>query len=126
MKNILFILICIICSCSEGYSQNQRLGVAEFDSKIKTLSNEQLVDVRTPEEYNAGHIPNAININFNDPSFQSNIQKLDKKKPVLIYCAAGGRSARALKILNELKFKEVFELSVGFNGWAQSGKPSIK
>lgn len=125
-KFIFISIFSLFISCSDSFSQNQRLSVADFENKINSLKNEQLIDVRTPEEYNAGHIPNAININFNDPAFQSNIQKLDKQKPILLYCAAGGRSARALKIVNDLKFKEVYELSVGFNGWSQSGKPSNK
>lgn len=113
-------------SCAPSNAQNQRIGADAFEQKINTLKNEQLVDVRTPAEYAGGHIPNSVNINFNAPDFATNIQKLDRSKPVLVYCAAGGRSAKALKMLNDLQFKEVYELSVGFNGWSQAGKPSTK
>jgi thioredoxin 1 len=121
-----FFLTIAFFACTSIDAQNQRIGADEFEQKINTLKNEQLIDVRTPAEYSGGHLANATNINFNAPDFATAIQKLDRNKPVMVYCAAGGRSAKALKMLNDLKFKEVYELSVGFNGWSQMGKPSTK
>ncbi len=121
-----FILSVAFFACATSEAQNQRIGADEFEQKINSLKNEQLIDVRTPAEFSGGHLANAVNINFNAPDFAAAIQKLDRSKPVMVYCAAGGRSAKALKMLNDLKFKEVYELSVGFNGWSQLGKPSVK
>ena len=51
---------------------------------------------------------------------------LDKKKPVYVYCAVGGRSAKASKVLQESGFKTVYNLLGGFNGWTAAGLPSVK
>jgi rhodanese-related sulfurtransferase len=79
--------------------------------------NIQLVDVRTPDEYKNGHIKNAKNIDYKSPSFKNEISKLDKTKPVYLYCQAGGRSAKASLILSELGFVEVYDLSGGYSSW---------
>ncbi|MTI38009.1 rhodanese-like domain-containing protein, partial [Fulvivirga lutimaris] len=80
----------------------------------------QLVDVRTPGEYAGGFIGDAINIDFMGDGFIDNCSAtLDKNKPMAIYCAGGGRSAKALKQLKEAGFKEVYELGVGYSGYNQ-------
>ena len=72
----------------------QVLDVPSFDKGV-SRSNVQLVDVRTFQEYNSGHIENAINIDFQEEDFSDEIQKIDKDRPVFIYCRSGGRSGRA-------------------------------
>ncbi len=78
-----------------------------------------LVDVRTPSEYNSGHIGDAVNIDYNSPQFSEAISELDKNQPVYVYCAAGGRSAGAMAKLNEMGFVEVYNLIGGYNGWSK-------
>lgn len=78
----------------------------------------QLVDVRTVEEYEAGHIGNAMNYNIIDSaSFLKQIQNLDKTKPVYLYCKMGGRSNRAAELLKEEGFTKIFDYSGGYNDW---------
>lgn len=89
-------------------------------SEFKTLMSKkdaQLIDVRTPEEYNDGYIENAKNINFNSADFKAKMEKLDKTKPVLIYCHSGGRSGKTAAMLKEMGFKEVYDLQSGYSGW---------
>lgn len=74
----------------------------------------QLVDVRTPEEFEAGHIENALNIDFFSEHFSANFEKLDKDKPVYIYCKSGNRSGKAAIKLEELGFKKIYDLKGGF------------
>lgn len=96
---------------------HKRVSLEEFN---KIIENEevQLVDVRTPGEYAGGFIDDAINIDFMGDGFVDNCTaKLDKNKPMAIYCAAGGRSAKALEQLKAAGFKEVYELGVGYNGY---------
>jgi rhodanese-related sulfurtransferase len=87
--------------------------------KAKELLKEdiQLVDVRTPKEYEEGHIENALNIDVTDDSFVKNIQQLNKEKPVMVYCRSGHRSARAAQILKEQGFKKIYNLDGGFMAW---------
>lgn len=78
----------------------------------------QLIDVRTTEEYEAGHIDHAVNYNIiNGDTFLIQIQKLDKNQPVYLYCKMGGRSSRAAKLLKEQGFKKIFDYAGGYNDW---------
>ena len=94
-----------------------RVGVADF--KAAMTDGVQLVDVRTPEEFEAGHIETALNYNVNGPDFASQVEGLDKSKPVLLYCKMGGRSARAAKQLQEMGFMTLYDLEGGYTAWSQ-------
>ncbi|MCX6141334.1 MAG: rhodanese-like domain-containing protein [Candidatus Kapabacteria bacterium] len=83
-----------------------------------------VVDVRTPDEFNGGHLKNAKSMNVNDVKFEANIQALDKNKPVVVYCAVGGRSARAADIMAQKGFKNVYNVSGGYNAWSSAGLPT--
>ncbi len=76
-----------------------------------------ILDVRTPEEYQNGHIKNAVNINFYDPNFLNKIQKLDKNKKYLIYCRSGYRSAQTANIMEKFNFKKLYNLKEGLIKW---------
>lgn len=73
----------------------------------------QLIDVRTANEYNAGCIKKAKNIDIFSGKFTSEVNKLDKEKPVYVYCRSGGRSKRASKKIAALGFKEIYDLKGG-------------
>lgn len=77
----------------------------------------QLVDVRTPSEYDEGHIEDATLIDYQSEDFKDRIQQLDKSKPVYIYCRSGGRSGMASEIMSELGFIEVYDLEGGILAW---------
>ena len=76
-----------------------------------------LVDVRTPEEFAQGALPDAVNISVTDLSFPFEIAKLNKEKPVMIYCKGGTRSARAAVAMKALGFDEIHELDGGYMAW---------
>ena len=89
--------------------------------------NLQIVDLRTPGEIRAtGSIPGAEFIDFTAPTFNQKVKQLDKKRPVLIYCAAGSRSAEAAELMHQQKFLMVYELSPGMNGWLAAGNQTSK
>jgi|SRR5690606_15742508 len=78
----------------------------------------QLVDVRTPGEYKGGHIKKAINIDFfNKVNFDVSFEKLDKEKPVYLYCRSGSRSQKAAKRLIGMGFTQVYDLKGGYMNW---------
>ncbi|MDR0437533.1 MAG: rhodanese-like domain-containing protein [Bacteroidales bacterium] len=104
------------------FSQIQTISVDEFEKQLINSKGEQLIDVRTPQEFERFRIPGAKNINFRSPTFRKEIEKLDKNKPVLIYCLAGPRSKSAMEICRELGFKTVYELNGGINAWSRAGK----
>ena len=80
-----------------------------------------LVDVRTPEEYANGALPSAINISVTSLNFPIAINRLDKEKPVLIYCKSGTRSARAAIAMKALGFEQIYELDGGYLAWQAAG-----
>jgi rhodanese-related sulfurtransferase len=123
MKKILGISVFILLSL---FSQAQtKLDVDAFEKKIKE-KGVQLVDVRTPAEVANGKIKGATTININDADFKDKISKLDKSKPVAVYCGVGGRSGRASTMLTQLGFKQVFDLAGGMTAWNAQGKPVEK
>ena len=97
--------------------------VAEFDQDLKNHVG-TLVDVRTPAEYNLEKINGAINIDWKNPNFKTDIQKLDKNKPVLIYCRSGKRASRARRMMRGLGFKDVRNLKGGILRWKAKGMPT--
>lgn len=93
-----------------------------FEQKI-ALPDIQLVDVRTPEEYNSGHIAGAVNIDVNSPDFMSEAtRKLKKDSPVYVYCRSGKRSKKAGNQLAGEGY-EVVDLDGGITDWKNCGLP---
>jgi len=126
MKHLIYVLFSIITisSCHNNSSQKQAtseifetISKVDFEKKMKEKVDHILVDVRTPSEFEAGTIGNAKNINWHDANFVFEISKLDKTKPVFIFCQKGGRSGAALNKMKKLDFKEVYDLGVGYRGW---------
>lgn len=85
--------------------------------QVITNKNVQLIDVRTPEEYRQGTIGNAQLINLYSPDFIQHIEKLDKTRPVAVFCHSGARSLHAAQILAEKGFPEIYNLEGGIISW---------
>src|SRR4051794_13603585 len=81
-------------AAKESAKKIKNVGVAEFD-KLRTDSKSIVLDVRTPNEFALGHIPDAVNIDWNGKDFTERVAALDRGHTYLVHCAAGGRSARA-------------------------------
>jgi len=111
----------LIFSCS---AQNKTsLTADEFEKAISNKDSVQILDVRTPGEYQAGHIANALQADWNDASeFNRRIAFVDKNKPVYVYCLAGGRSAAAAKKMRDMGYENVYELKGGTNAWKAANK----
>ena len=94
---------------------------------IKTTDFNQLledgayiVDVRTPGEVADGTLENATNINFKEADFKEKMAKLDKNKPVFVYCQGGVRSAKASSACKEMGFKEIYDMEGGYGSYEAS------
>ena len=92
-----------------------------FSVKLQATSKAQLIDVRTPEEFNSKHLENAINIDYNGTTFDTEITKLDKTKPTFVYCLSGGRSSSAVAKMQELGFIELYNMEGGMMKWNALG-----
>jgi rhodanese-related sulfurtransferase len=82
-----------------------------------------ILDVRTPQEFSTGHLKGALNIDFKSPDFASKIDELDKSATYLVYCLVGGRSGKAMKLMQEKGFSKVFNLEGGITKWEDSNLP---
>jgi rhodanese-related sulfurtransferase len=90
----------------------------EWTEQLANDADAIIIDVRTPEECAEGIIPNAICIDiFKGQGFIYEVDVLDKSKSMYVYCKAGGRSAQACGIMNQLGFEKTFNLIGGFMQW---------
>ena len=119
-------MVLLLTSCFDDAASEVRLVSPEEMQDILELEDVQVVDVRTPEEFNEDHIKNAQNIDFKSPTFEEDILKLDKSRPVLLYCKAGGRSAKCVKKLEEAGFKKIYDLDGGISKWKYNSEPEIQ
>ena len=104
-----------------GEGKITSLSVEAFADSI-SVQGVQLVDVRTPDEFNAGNIPGSINIDVMTGHFADEATAcLDKERTVAVYCRSGNRSKTAARILAENGY-EVIELGKGFRAWESAGK----
>ncbi len=98
--------------------------LTDFDLLTESADSTLIVlDVRTDREFQAGHIPNAIQVDFMSPDFKMNIAEFDTSKTYIVYCQSGGRSAAASTIMvKELGFSDVKNLSDGYAGWSRKSE----
>lgn len=94
--------------------------------KNKNNPSFTVLDVRTPDEYKEGHIEGAVNINYNEPSFNTELARLDKKKTYLVYCRTGRRSKDAVQIMVGQGFENIFRFQGDITRWKSEGLPLIK
>ena len=83
-----------------------------------------VLDIRTPAEFAAGHVPNARNIPLSE--LEKRASELTGNKPVLICCATGARSGRAIAVLQKAGREQVFNMAGGLQAWSQAGLPVVK
>ena len=129
MKKLVLLLFLIPLVAVCGFSENEESVEIVFYTDVTPLEAEALInenidnelfiilDVRTPSEYNAGHIDGATNVNYNASDFVEQLNKLDKTDVYLLYCASGNRSSKALNKMKELGFTKIYHLKKGYNGW---------
>lgn len=121
-----FLLATIITSigCSAlGQPGIDRLGPEAFQQTIDRSGPHVLLDVRTAEEFEEGHLSDAINYDIYDSGFIAKLKALDKNKPVFVYCKGGSRSLEAARQLSKLGFPTVYDLRGGVLAWEQDGFP---
>ena len=124
-KSLFAILfLTLLFSCNAQTSKNiKTVEVPAFAKEIKTTQKPQILDVRTPEEFNQGHLEKALNIDWLGDHFVQDAEKLNKNKAVYIYCRSGKRSLKASEKLAEMGFKKIYNLEGGYQKWtAESNK----
>ncbi len=123
IAQLVFSMAFTACSGGQNQSSGNRLQATGFAAKIKELPDAPVIDVRTPDEFFKGHLPNAVNIDWNGDDFENRISALDKTKPVFVYCLSGARSAAAAEKMRAESFVQVYELAGGIMKWRGAGLP---
>ena len=123
---LIFALTLIGCNnSSDDGTTVELITVEEMDSLLK-LGEVKLIDVRTPQEFAQGHIESAINIDFRNENFEELIAKVDKTKPVAVYCGKGGRSGKCSSFMKKAGFTKIYDLDGGITEWKFNGKKVVK
>ena len=123
MKYLLSLTLAItLLSCGAQNQQStdgnySNVSTEEAKEMISSNANLQIIDVRTGGEVAQGIIEGAVQMDISKPNFEKELDKLDKTRPVLVYCAAGGRSKTAQNIMKEKGFENVANLTQGYSGW---------
>ena len=126
VRNGLVFVIAFLINVSVQAQSSQVLNANEFEKKMAATKTKTILDVRTPAEFNEGHLANAKNIDYYKDDFKQQVSKLDRNQPVFVYCKAGGRSGSATEVLTELGFNKIYDLQGGMTAWKKASKPFVK
>ncbi len=113
------------CAQSEGTNQTN-LNVEEVSQLLEQNKEVVLIDVRTPQEFEQGHLKGADLINYYGANFKDEVAKLDKDKEYVIYCRSGGRSGKAVNMMHGLGFEKIHNMSGGILAWNRANFETVK
>jgi len=127
---IVVILTVLITGLIAIQTRIGRKGAEEFAALFQQYRSSEtefvLLDVRTLGEFQQGHIEGASQLDFYGKGFKAELSKLQKDLPYLIYCRSGNRSGQSLRVMRELGFTNVQDLTGGIKSWLVSGKKLVK
>jgi rhodanese-related sulfurtransferase len=121
---LLVLLVTGLSACAQKGGTN--LDVNQVSEMLAENPDIVLIDVRTPKEFNQGHLDGAKLINFYDPNFQGEVEKLDSAKKYVVYCRSGGRSAKSVNAMKKMGFKDVYNMSGGVLAWQGADLELVK
>ena len=99
------------------------LNADQANSWLRQHPETQVLDVRAEGEFSGGALPKAVNISIGDEAFDTKVASLNKSKPVLVYCAGGMRSRKAVAKLKELGFENIQHIHRGYMSWSPDTQP---
>ena len=126
---VTFLAFILLSPSAQSDQQFTVVSPKEASALIETHKEDSdfvILDIRTPGEYQSGHIKNSIMIDFYSKTFAEEVNRLDKGKTYLIHCRSGNRSTRSMGLFKKLKFQKIYHLSSGINGWNSEGLPLVK
>ena len=117
MYKYFFLLFSLFVFSQENTQVYEVLSYDDFKNQISN-DNVLLFDLRTMDEFNSGHLKGSINIDFYEEKlFEKKKKKVNKSKPIYIYCRSGNRSKKSSEKLKNLGFFKVFDLEGGYKNW---------
>jgi phage shock protein E len=106
---VLAVLILVIAACGGGTGATTPVRQADAATAVGMLGTRVVIDVRTAQEFAAGHIAGARNMDVEGPDFDSQIASLDEGGAYLVYCRSGRRSAMAADLMAEAGFTDIVD-----------------
>jgi len=122
---IIIFIITAVYSCKNDAANQINVVTAEEMNTHLQYGDIQVVDLQQEEDFNKSHIVNAANIIY-DKDFRKKLDKLDKTKPIAIYCTTGTVSPEAARILNEVGFEHIYLLDGGIKKWMAENRKISK
>ena len=121
-----FVFFCLLLVYSCQIFESAEINVIS-DAQFTEIQDTDyiLVDVRTAEEYESGHIQDAVNFDFYSESFQKEILSLDKSASIVLYCRTQNRSTKTANYLKENGYKEIAVLEGGITSWVKNGNDLV-
>ena len=124
MNKIAFIIIFFLGFKINAQEKIEKLIPNDFEKSIRLNNTFPLIDLRTKNEFDAGHIKKSIHVDYQKNDFEEYFQKVfDKKKPIYLYCQTGQKSSDAALFLSELGYSKITVLKGGFEKWIANSKP---
>ena len=120
MNRIAILSLIFIFSC-ELLSSPEINIISESDFIELQDSEYTLIDVRTQDEFDLGHINSAINLDFYSDTFKNNILSLPKNETIVLYCRTNNRSSKTATILQENGYRDILVIKGGITEWVKNG-----
>jgi rhodanese-related sulfurtransferase len=111
-----------VCMASADKADVQTISPRQFKALLDRHQGDPdvvLLDVRTPKEYEEGHIEGALLVDYYSSDYVERIKALDRGKTYLIYCRSGNRSGKSLAIFEKLGFRRAYHMDTGVIGWSR-------
>ena len=124
MLRFVFFSLLIVYSC-QIFESDEINEISDIQFTEIQDNDYILVDVRTAEEYESGHIQDAVNFDFYSESFQNDILTLDKSSAIILYCRTQNRSTKTANYLKENGYKEITVLEGGITSWVKNGNDLV-
>lgn len=122
IKTFAFILLLGFSSCQQETANTKvYLNATEVKQLITSDQEVVVLDVRTPSEFQDGHLEGAVNIDYTSPDFEQEIAKLDTAATYLLYCKSGNRSNKATAVMKRKNFNNIYNATVGFDALQSAG-----
>ena len=119
--NRLFIILTFILFSCENFNQSKINFMSESQFNEIIDPDFKLIDVRTTEEFESGHIENAVHIDFYSDSFQSKILNLKKNSKIILYCRTNNRSTKSADFLLNNDYIDISVIEGGITSWVKNG-----
>ena len=127
LATVLLAGVLLLSACGGSTATDSKLELTSVGNIAEIIAEPPadlvILDIRTPEEFAAGHIAGAINIDYYASDFEAQLGDLDLEVPYVMYCNSGNRSSNALPLMDSIGFSEVYELDGGIQAWFNAGNP---